>query len=437
MDTVELVQQMIRNRCVNDGSVESGEEDRNARLIADYLSGSGVDVQRYETAPGRSNLVARIEGHAGGPAVLLLGHTDVVPVNAERWERDPFGGELVNDFVWGRGAIDMFNLTASMAVAVRRLASEGYKPRGTLIYAAVADEEAGGVYGAQHLATHERDAVQADYVITESGGFPMPSPAGIRLPVIVAEKGIHWCTLRIAGTPGHGSMPFRTDNALVKAAEVVRRLAAFQPQTRIEDTWRGFVGALGLPEEMSAPLLDPDALVDAAQAMPIGLGRLAYSCTHTTIAPTVINAGGKLNIIPDSVDVDLDIRTLPGDGPDEIRAMLDEALGDLADAVEVIPRTVHAATVSSADTPMWDAMSRVAKRFYEGSELVPMLMPGATDARFFRTLGATAYGFGLFSQRMSLDDLATMGHGDNERVDVQSLEMVTEMWDVLLRDVLG
>lgn len=180
---VELTQQLIRNRCVNHATLESGEEIRNADVLRTVLEGAGLEVERIDAAPGRSNVVARIEGSdPSAPTMCWLGHTDVVPVNAERWQEDPFGGELIDGFVWGRGAIDMFNLTASMAVAFRRLATSGFRPRGTLIYAAVADEEAGGRHGAEFLLREHRDAVRCDYLITESGGFPLPSPAGLRLP---------------------------------------------------------------------------------------------------------------------------------------------------------------------------------------------------------------------------------------------------------------
>jgi len=237
-DVIELVQNLIRNRCVNDGAPDSGGEEANADLLASYLEGAGLEVQRFRSAPGRANLVARIEGtDPSAPTLCLLGHTDVVPVNEERWERDPFGGELVDDYIWGRGAIDMFNLTASMAVATKALASSGFRPRGTLIYAAVADEEALGTYGAEYLLAHETDAVRCDYLITEAGGMPMRTPAGLRLPVLAAEKGPMWSRLRVVGSPGHASMPFGADNALVKAAEVVRRLDQYRPGARIDDGW--------------------------------------------------------------------------------------------------------------------------------------------------------------------------------------------------------
>src|SRR4029079_1971981 len=171
--TVELLQQLIRNQCVNDGTVESGQEVRTSDVLKTYLQGSGLDLEVYQPhgAPGRTSLVARIEGSdPKAPTLCLMGHTDVVPVNPKTWTRDPFGGELVDGEVWGRGAIDMLNLTASQAVAVKALARRpgGWRPRGTLVYLACADEEAGGALGAGHVVDRHWDALRADYCLTEN-----------------------------------------------------------------------------------------------------------------------------------------------------------------------------------------------------------------------------------------------------------------------------
>ena len=238
-EVTELLQQLIRNQCVNDGSPESGEEARSADLLRDYLEGTGMDMGSFDSLPGRRSLVARIEGSdPNAPSLCLMGHTDVVPVTPSGWSRDPFGGELVDGEVWGRGAIDMLNLTASMAVATKHLARSGFRPKGTLLYFAVADEEAGGHWGAEWALDHEPDAVAADYVITESGGLVMDTQAGQKVTITVAEKGVMWRRLRVRGTPGHGSAPFGADNALVKAAEVVRRIAAYEPARRSSTSGR-------------------------------------------------------------------------------------------------------------------------------------------------------------------------------------------------------
>jgi acetylornithine deacetylase/succinyl-diaminopimelate desuccinylase-like protein len=437
-EVVDLLQHLIRNACVNDGTASSGHEVRSADLIETYLEGSGVDIERYDAAPGRTSLVARIEGgDPAAPTLLLMGHTDVVPANPDGWRHDPFGGELIDGEVWGRGAVDMLNLTASMAVATKRLARGGFRPRGTLVYLAVADEEALGSLGAGHLVEHEADAVRADYVITESGGIPIPSPTGVKLPVLVGEKGSHWARLRVSGTPGHGSQPYKTDNALVTAAKVVQRLAEYRPATEIHDIWRRFLEGMDYPEELVGPLLDPDSFEEACDHLPIGMGRMFHACTHTTFAPTIAHGGTKINVIPDRVDLEIDIRTLPGHGPSEVQAMLAEALGDVADRVELVEGVDDPSTTSPSDTPLWDSIGRVTQAFYEGSSIVPMMTVGATDARFFRRLGTTAYGFGLFSTNLSFEDYGQMFHGDDERVDVESLRLSTDMWEALSQDLLG
>ena len=438
-EVVDLLQHLIRNRCVNDGTAGSGHEDRSVDTLQGYLGDSGFDVERYEPLPGRASLLARMTGSdPRAPGLLLMGHTDVVPVTEANWSRDPFGGELVDGEVWGRGAVDMLNLTSSMAVAFRRLAGSGFRPRGDLIYLAVADEEALGTHGAEWLTENEADAVRAPFVITESGGIPVPTPDGVTLPVIVGEKGAFWCRLIVRGTPGHASQPFRTDNALVKAAEVVKRIASYRPQARILEAWRTFVGSLGLPGDLGAALVDPDRVIEVCESLPmVGLARQAHACTHTTVAPTIVHGGTKTNVIPDRVDIEVDIRTLPGDDRADVQTMLEEALGDLASQVTIESLADDPASESPWDTPLWDSLQRVVSGFYPDGKAVPFFMTGATDARFFRRLGCDAYGFGLFSRNLTFDQYSAMFHGDDERVDVDSLSLSTAMWEALARDFLG
>jgi acetylornithine deacetylase/succinyl-diaminopimelate desuccinylase-like protein len=436
-EATDLVQDLIRNACVNDGTVESGGEARSVDLLRGYLEGTGLDVERYEPQPGRASLLARIEGSdPQAPSVLLMGHTDVVPVNPEGWSRDPFGAELVDGFVWGRGAIDMLNETATMAVAFRRLADSGFKPKGTLSYLAVADEEALGTWGARHLVEHERDAVYADYVITESGGFQIPSEHGPRLPVMVDEKGTYWSKITVRGTPGHGSQPFRSDNALVTAAEVVRRIHEYRPETRIGETWRRFIEGMHYPPEFADQLLDADGLRELCQSLPLGLARMVYSSTHTTFAPTVMHGGTKTNVIPDKVELQVDIRTLPGQTETDVHTQLRDALGDLYDRVE-IEGNDDPSTASPTDTPLWDCLQRVSGKLVQGSALVPFVMVGGTDNRYFRRAGSVGYGFGLFSKRLGFEDYATMFHGNDERVDQDSLALCTQLWEAVAHDMLG
>jgi acetylornithine deacetylase/succinyl-diaminopimelate desuccinylase-like protein len=441
-EVTDLLQQLIRNGCVNDGKPESGQEVRSADLLDAYLGRTGFDVQTYEPSPGRASLIARMAGSdPSSPSLLLMGHTDVVPVNPDRWRRDPFGGELVDGEIWGRGAVDMLNETASMAVAFKQLAGEGFAPKGDLIYLAVPDEEALGTFGAKWLVDHELDAVRADFVVTEMGGFRMPLPStdpSPKLPMMVGEKGTYWCRIQVRGTPGHGSMPFRTDNALVKAAEVVRRIAEYRPETKILDAWREFVERAALVPEMAEVFLDPVKVQGFVETVPdVGMARMVQAITHTTFAPTMARGGIKTNVIPDSVELEIDIRTLPGDTEPAVRAMLDEALGDLSDQVEISATSNDPATISSTETPLWDSLERAVKSLVPDARMIPFLIVGATDARFFRRAGMTAYGAGLFSDRISFADFASMFHGDNERIDQESLRLGTELWMRLAKDFVG
>jgi len=331
----------------------------------------------------------------------------------------------------------MLNITASMAIAFQRLARSGFRPRGSLVLAAVADEEALGSHGAGWLTEHAASAVGADYVITETGGIPIETPGGRRLLIDVGEKGSCWCRLRVRGQAGHASTPLRTDNALVTAAQVVSRLAAFKPQATVHDAWRRFVGGMALPEEIGPLLLDPAAIDDLCESLPdVGLARQAHACTHMTIAPTIVHGGTKVNIIPDRVELDLDIRTLPGQTETYVRSLLAEAIGDLGDKVEIMSMHDDPASESPIGTPLWDELDAMVQHYHPGAESVPFFTAGATDARFFRRRGAVAYGFGMFSDRLNFEQFLAMFHGDDERVDVESLALSAEMFEALPRSFL-
>jgi acetylornithine deacetylase/succinyl-diaminopimelate desuccinylase-like protein len=217
----------------------------------------------------------------------------------------------------------------------------------------------------------------------------------------------------------------------------VRRLAEYRPETQVHDTWREFIEGVDFGPEWNKNLLDADNLWDFCQELPLGLARQAHACTHTTFAPTIMHGGTKTNVIPDEVVVDVDIRTLPGQQAADIERQLADALGELASRVEITRSDDNESTSSPAYTPLWDALGRVSSQLVDGAALVPFLTVGATDARFFRRKGSTAYGFGLFSRKLGFEDYATMFHGNDERVDVDSLVLSTRMWEALADDFLA
>ncbi len=451
--TVDLLQTLIRNECVNDGTRESGHETRNAEVLEQVIAGPAVDIERFEPVPGRASIVGRIAGSdPDAPSLCLMGHTDVVPVHADGWRHDPFGGERIRnddgvDEIWGRGAVDMLNLTSSMAVAFRDLADDvargAFRPKGDLIYFGVADEESGSAYGARWMADHHADAIRADYVLTENGGLHSGPSDAPHVGVNVAEKGVAWRKLTVRGTPGHGSMPFRpngqVDNALVKAAGVVQRLADYRPAPRFTELWRTRVETLGLPDDMRSALLDESAIDELLDHLPNAPAAAhLHACTHTTFSPNLVDGGAmKTNTIPDHVVVNVDIRTLPGDGPDEVDAHLRAALGDLADHVEVEIIMNDPASTSRVDTPLWDALARAVNIPFPTARLSPQLVVGFTDARIYREMGAVAYGAGLFSPSLETGDFGSRFHGNDERIDVESLALTTQLWHQVCRDMLG
>jgi acetylornithine deacetylase/succinyl-diaminopimelate desuccinylase-like protein len=443
-ETIDLLRAMIRNECVNDGSPESGEEARNSDTLQHFLEGAGLDTQRYESLPGRGSIVARIEGtDPDAPSLCLMGHTDVVPVSPQGWTNDPFGGEVIRsadgvDEVWGRGAVDMLNLTASMAVAFRHLARSDFRPKGDLIYFGVADEEAGGVWGAEWMFEHHPDAIDATYCLTELGGWSTVDDHGHRhVTVNVGEKGLNWRRLRVSGTPGHGSMPFGADNALVKAAEIVRRLAEYRSNPYLGETWRAQLETMSLPPDLREAMLDPASVYDTIATLPTPVARVCHALTHTTMSPNVAHGGQKTNVIPDAVDIEVDIRTVPGTTKADVDAMLADALGELADHVEIVDLQMGVPTESPTDNDLWRSLAKNTQVVYPGASIVPGLIVGGTDARFYRHRGRVAYGAGLYSPSMDFATFGSRFHGHDERIDVESLGLATQFWIDIARDVVG
>ena len=437
-ETIELLQQMIRNQCVNDGTPESGHEIRNAELIRNELEGLGLDFETIEEHPDRTSLVARYEGtDPDAPTLCLMGHTDVVPVDPSGWDNDPVGGELISspdgvDEVWGRGAVDMLNLTASMMVAFREIVRSGTRYPGDIIYFAVADEEAGGVLGAKPIVENHWDKVACDYLLTEYGGTPTHTADGTMVLLTAGEKTGAARQITVHGTPGHGSMPYATDNALMKASEIVRRIGQAELEPRIDEMFTDRVKALGLSPEQEAGLLDPGLIAETLAQMPPGLARNTHSCCHTTISPNMMNAGDKLNTVANRAELLLDIRMLPGQTQEEIDELLQEIIGpDLMPSCEishVLDDSPDAAQPTTTDTPLWDALTDSIQLAYPDARVVPSLVTGGTDARFFRRKGVAAYGAGLLSNQVSVEEFLNRFHGHNERIDTESLKLTTQMW---------
>lgn len=427
-EAVELMVELIANACVNTGDPESGYEIRSVRTIQTYLDEPGTVVEPIE---GRASVVYRVKGtDTTAPTLLLIPHLDVVPADAKDWTFDPFSAERFDGFVWGRGCVDMLNVTASMVVVYRWL-RDGLlpPPEGDVILACVADEEAGGVYGAQHLVNKHWDLVSCNYVLTEVAGPTIGTTMHPSLPVTVAEKGPSWTAASTVGIAGHGSQPYGRSNAVLTLADSFSRIGSVEQPIRITDEWIEFVPHLGLESEMNQMLVDPDRIDVAIESIAEGdqtLARWIHACTHMTFSPNVIGGGTKANMIPDAAVGDIDIRMLPGQDATDAEDHLRKVLGpDLFDAVDFTSRLTMEANSSPAQGPMWDAIADAAEQHLGTRRLAPTLTPVTTDARFFRERGIPSYGVGLFDRSVTFPEMLAMFHGVDERVSEESVRATT------------
>ncbi|UOQ56752.1 M20/M25/M40 family metallo-hydrolase [Leucobacter allii] len=421
-DAVALLQELIRAGCVNDGTPGSGQEIRAVRVLQRFLApaiaAGRLETHVFEAAPGRASLVARVRGTDDAAPVLgLLGHLDVVPVDPNGWTRNPFGGELIDGEVWGRGAVDMLYLTAVFATVVRELALAPERPRGGLVLLAVADEEAGGEHGIHWLVREHPEAVRVTEAISESGGMRM----GRHVAIEVAEKGSAGRRLVIHGKPGHASIPYGATSAAYRVGEVLQRLGEVMPAAELGELWDAFVAARIDDPELAERLRDPVRL-DAALPLLGGIAGYAHAVSRVTISPTVLRAGKTHNVIPPLGTIDLDIRTLPGTSDAEVDELLRAVLGELASGVEIRHLRGWAATSSSPDTPLYAAIER-AVAAVAAAPTVPIMAAGGSDARVLRELGIPAYGYGILGPGWSYERYREGVHGNDERIDVASVEL--------------
>jgi acetylornithine deacetylase/succinyl-diaminopimelate desuccinylase-like protein len=410
------------------GRDPSGGETAAARYCAEVLSAAGIETEVIETVPGRGSCFARLpaSGPATEPPLILLSHVDVVPVDAEAWSRDPFGGELVDGEVWGRGAVDMKDMVAMELGVMLALRRSGAELRRDVIFAAVADEEAGGTFGA-HALVHSHPQWFADAAgrpaaaaINEVGGYSMTVGGRRFYTVQVAEKGIVWTRLRTTGTPGHGSMP-HDDNAAIRLAAAVTAIAEHQAKrpARVIDTVRRFLEALGVSEVAGLVETDPAAASEALARNvddPV-LRRSLEAMLRDTITPNVLRAGKKVNVIPGAGEAEIDIRTLPGTDQAAILAELSDVVRPNAtvEAVATLP-----AVEWPADAEIVEHMFAAVRRADPEGTPVPMMITPGTDAKALAELGIPCYGF--VPLRLEPDvPFLSLFHGHDERVPVSAL----------------
>jgi acetylornithine deacetylase/succinyl-diaminopimelate desuccinylase-like protein len=418
---VELLQQLIRFDTTN----PPGNEADCIAFVRGLLEDAGCEVELYAKDPARPNLVSRLPGAGGRAPLLLQGHVDVVTTTGQNWTRPPFGGELVDGYVWGRGALDMKGGVAMMVSAFLRAAREGTELPGDVILCVLADEENGGDYGAKFLVedhAHLFEGVQ--WSLGEFGGFTLELGGKRLYPIQVAEKQICWLKARVPGQGGHGAM-IQRGGTMSRLGRFLRDLDRKRLPVHVTPPARamieGMANAVSRPQrDILLALLKP-RLTDRVLPLLGERARTTEPLLRNTVNATIVRAGEKVNVVPAFVDVELDARALPGFGPDDVIGELQELVGDDIE-LELVR---YDAGPPEPRLDQFETLAGIIRELDPGSIPVPLLQAGVTDARFFAQLGIQNYGF--LPLKLPGDFRFTgLIHAADERVPADAIEFGAE-----------
>jgi acetylornithine deacetylase/succinyl-diaminopimelate desuccinylase-like protein len=421
--TATLAQDLVRFPSVNWGAGRSDGEAEAAGYVEAVLQRMGLTTHVFESEPGRVSVVARVEGREPGPGLVLHGHTDVVPADAAAWSVDPFGGEVRDGLLWGRGAVDMKDMDAMMLASLEDILGSGRQPKRDLTVAFFADEEAGGVLGSHWIVDrHPELFAGATEAISEVGGYSVDLRGRRAYLLQTGEKALVWAKLTARGPAAHGSRLIR-DNAVTKLAEAVARIGRKDWPIQLTETTRSLVDELG-----RLLGLDPKAVGEDAVVLASGTASgFILATLRTTTNPTVLEAGDKHNVIPDTATALIDIRTLPGE-EESVLAELRELVGP-----DVEIETLHAdvGLENPFEGPLVEKVIALLGEHDPGAPVLPYLMSGGTDNKALSRLGITGYGFAPLQLPGDLN-FPAMFHGVDERVPLASLDFGTKVLTDLL-----
>ncbi|MCG8424458.1 MAG: M20/M25/M40 family metallo-hydrolase [Proteobacteria bacterium] len=432
LDAQEMCQALLRIDTTN----PPGNERPAAEYVAGRLREVGYQPTILEPAPQRANVVCRYRGSGEAEPLLLATHLDVVEAHEQFWNYPPFSGIIAEDCLWGRGAIDMKNMVAMSAAVMRRLASERVELCRDVIFAAVADEEAGCDHGSRYLVEEHPELVRAEYALGEAGGFSLHLAGSPFYPIQVAEKGICWIRATVRGEPGHGSIP-RSDSALVTLARAAAKLGRAQFPVHETRQVKDFLHQVAARQPAFAqPLLrvlsHPMLLPRMLKLLPDQAVRRSFSAIlSNTASPTVFRAGSKINVIPELAELHIDGRILPGQSEESFLAELRHIIGSDLD-IEVM-KSLPPVVTEPIESPLLDTIRRQIAQREPQATVVPHLIPGFTDAKYFTKLGARWYGFSPVKIELGSGIRFTdMFHGHNERIPIAGLHWGAELlYDVV------
>jgi acetylornithine deacetylase/succinyl-diaminopimelate desuccinylase-like protein len=428
-ETTEVLQRLVRFNTVN----PPGNERSAIEYLADYLQAAGLRTEQLAADDERPNLVADLDGERDGPTLCFLGHVDTVLADPSDWTHDPWSGEIADGFLWGRGALDMKSQVAAEAVAAATLARGGWRPpRGRLQLVFVSDEEAGGGVGADWLTRTHPDKVRCDMLLNEGGGEVFDFGGLRRYGVCCAEKGIFRFRLTARGAAGHASLPRTGDNALVKLGPVLQSLASQSLSLEMTDAATAFLRGLG--EDPS----DPGEALARIGARDPGLLTVVEPMFGVTLAPTMVHASDKMNVIPSRAWVKVDCRVPPGLGEESARRRIADVLGDQTDELELEFTEQVTGNQSPIASSLMDAIDRWVRANDAGAETLPVILPGFSDSRWFREAFPDCVAYGFFPQRhQTLLESAPLIHNADERIDVRDLGFAAGFYADIARELLG
>jgi acetylornithine deacetylase/succinyl-diaminopimelate desuccinylase-like protein len=412
----ELLQDLIQFDTTN----PPGNETECIAYIDALLKESGFETIRLAKHPDRSNLVTRLKGQGNAPPLLLYGHVDVVTTAGQEWTHPPFEGKIVDNFVWGRGALDMKSGIAMMLSAVIRARTEKLVPAGDIVLAVLCDEEAGGDYGARYLVENHADLFSGiRYAIGEFGSFTIHIGSQRFYPIQIAEKQICWLKATVRGPGGHGARPMR-GGAMAKLANLLQRLDKNRLPVRITPVARQMIeilaSSMAFPKNLILRRLLNPALTDNILNLLGGTGELFDPLLHNTVNATIVRGGEKINVIPAQVSVEFDGRLLPGFGPEDMIKEVRQIIGDEVE-LEVVR---YEPAPAEPDMGLFDELAGILQDADPGAIPMPLLLPAVTDARIFSRLGIQTYGF--TPMKLPPDfNFFKMIHAADERIPVDAV----------------
>jgi acetylornithine deacetylase/succinyl-diaminopimelate desuccinylase-like protein len=428
-EACKLLSELIKINTTN----PPGNELPAAVYCKEILKNEGFNnIDLIESEPGRGSIICRWKGSdPTAKTLLLLAHLDVVPADSANWERDPFCGDITEEYIWGRGSLDCKGIVVSELIATIHLKRMGFRPKGDIVLCFTADEESGGELGVGYIIKNHFDKIKVNYVINEGGGFMLPFGKNPKDYVAqIGEKGVAETKIRVKGVGGHGSMPLiPDDNALYLLSKVIQRIVKFKPPIEIQDFMKEMAKKVSLPgiakRILTSKRLIRPILNLMGKFLKEPLSKLVIPFVSDIMNPTILTAGKKANVIPQYAEMTFDCRILPGHNRDTIKGYLRKALGKkLFKNIEIIPiEPTQLATINSSKDPFYDLVEEVMNEMHPGANLVPMLSAGSCDTKFFREKGIYCLGFcpSRLDPNMSFGEFVEMEHGANERMWIPNL----------------